>query len=436
MKILFLNHAPTIEHMDDMSELFEMSYISPIATSGPIDHKVMWLGPWIEEEKSVDWEVFKTCLEYQPDVIFIYGWRFTYNDKEKYGYTSLAALYLLRNMLGTKIVALLFDQSPGDFKRSDSLTRLCDFIFTHEHHSLIKHSSFPKKHIITTATFSPDLFHCPPAIHRRVEIGFAGGIQGYKNTREKGLYALHKAGIWPEVPGGRSPGQQRLTNQEYADFFQSCKIVLNWSRHISGKWFQAKARIFEATLSGAMLLSEECPAVNHWLEPWIDYVPFSNNEQLVQRAKYYMSNDSERLSIATQGHKTAMEKYSAKPMWQSMIWHLHNTTHYNNNEALYSLWQNSSQNELRAASIIQKNLYNFSSLPFDVDSQVAAVQETLTNGYKSVRRKTIHKINYGIHSSRRLRSFHWIVLRKMLPKAITRKSVSHFLRSDKYKTVK
>ena len=76
-----------------------------------------------------------------------------------------------------------------------------------------------------------------------------------------------------------------------------------------------QGRIFEATLCGAMLLESDNPETELWFEPMVDYVPFVNETDLVEKAKYYLEHDDERERIASNGHQKAKKMYNCERFW-------------------------------------------------------------------------------------------------------------------------
>ena len=451
LKILFLNRAPNRSHMNDMSGLFEMSYMGPLSETKQADYDTLWVGPCVETKAPhLDWLVFCKCMEYRPDVIFVYGWWLHPDDEVQAGYTALFTFYLIRKLLKIKIVALLFDQAPHQFKTSDNLTRFCDFVFTHEHEDHFRnYSSFPEKHVVTIATIGPKLFHANPLGQRDIDLAFAGGVGGrYPKERSIGLAALRDSGLIVTIHGGRGPDQVRLSNEEYADVFKRSKIMISWSRHISGKWYQAKARIFETTLAGAMLLCEECKEVNRWFQPCVDYVPFSTTEELVERARYYLEHEEERLKIAVQGHRTAMTKYRADVMWGQMLQDMRTKSLYREAEAIEGLKRNASLNELRVARFFQRELQQYPQFDQSViDAAVAIVEEANQSFMRKLHWHSWYMKSLRWRMSRRMkrlrgrmkkwrrqvRGLHWRILRKLLPSFITRDLLrSLFLRGKRF----
>lgn len=407
--------------MEDLAELFQMHFIGPLGETDQADYRVWWVGPWLESSvASIDWALFSQCLEYQPDVVFVYGWYPPSGSDPRKGMTSLFTFYLLRKLLGLKVVALLHDQHAHQFRTTDTLTSLCDMVFTHEHEDTFRnHSSFPEKHIVTPSTFSPSLFHSDLLEGRSIDLAFVGGLGGrYPPERADGIAALRASGLEVSTPGGRDVHQTRISNEEYARVFKSSKIVLNWSRHISGGWFQAKGRVFEATLAGAMLLCEECDAVNKWFRPYVDYIPFSNPEELVQRAKYYLDHEEDRLKIAAQGNQIALSQYSAEVVWAQRLQVIRDMSRYQETEAVEGLRRSASSNELKVARYFQRELNQFPQFNQSVIDEAVAIVEM---GHKSLARRVRWEIDRLRWQRRKLRGLHWKILRKLLPSFITRK---------------
>lgn len=151
---------------------------------------------------------------------------------------------------------------------------------------------------------------------RDLDICFAGTVAPNLPERARGLAALRQAGLAIHVAGGQR--HQALPAPEYAARYQRAKIVVNFSRASNGQ-FQAKGRVFEALTAGAMVLEAENPAIAHWLRPGADYVPFVNDADLVAKARYYLTHESERLAIAEHGRATVTYRYSAARFWQTLF---------------------------------------------------------------------------------------------------------------------
>ena len=419
-RLLFLAHAPNEEHMRDMAELFRMSFVGPLAETGQANCEILWVGQWLEQRgESLDWTVFRHCIERRPDAVLSYGW-WRERHSEGAGTVSLVTFYLLRALLGIRVHAYLFDQAGEHFRVTDELACFCDLAFTHEDEA--RYRAFTRyfdRHRKMIATLSPRLFHGDPARARPVDVGFAGGVAGYPPERARGLAALRGAGVEVDVPGGRGAGEHRLTNEEYAGFFKESKIVLNWSRHISGLWFQAKGRIFEATLAGALLVCEECPEVNRYFRPHEEYVPFSDESDLVDKVKRYLARPEERLAIAQRGHRRALGNYSAQAQWGRTLAEMAGPGLYDEADALAALSKNASRRELDAVQLFERCLP--SALPGFDSRALARAAAAVRAGHPA--------FESALRRERFRQAWHWRkLLRRIVPASITRDRLRSILR--------
>jgi hypothetical protein len=434
-RILFLNRAPNESHMNDMKGIFEQTTMGALAETGQADFETLWVGPCVgTKAPELDWLVFKKCLEYGPDVLFVSGWWMHPDDELKSGYPSLFLFYLIRKLLKIKITTLLFDQTTKNFRTSDNLTRFCDVVFTLEHEDYFReYCSFPEKYITTFAIYSPKLFHAGPLDERNIDLTFIGGLGGrYPEERSVGISALRDSGLRVTTPGGRGNDQKKISNDDYGAIVRRSKIIINWCRNISGKYYQAKGRIFETTLAGAMLLCEECDPVNRWFTPFVDYVPFSTTEELVERATYYLRHDSQRLKIAKQGHQTAMSKYRADLAWGQMLRDIEGKSFlggksfYREAEAIEGLRRNASSNEVKVAQFFKRELQLYSQFN-------SSVIETAVGIVEKANRSFVRKLHWSIQRTRwiigPLKNLPWRILRKLLPHFITRKNVKAVISS-------
>lgn len=357
-KVLFLIHGPNPQHMNDMAGLYEMSFMGPLQETGLVEMETFWYREWLPDaDAPQDWAFFQQCLNFRPDIIVVISWWHYPNEKTRTT-LSLTTFHLLRTLLGVKIVAYLFDQAYEHFTTTDTLVRFCDIAYVHEHKKYFeKHSAIPERHHYTIATVSPKLFHADADATRDLGLVFVGGIGGYSSgDRTQGIEVLRLNGLSVTTPGGRGTGQIKLSNSEYASYFKRAKISLCWSKHISGKWYQAKGRIFESTLAGAMLLCEGCEEVDMYLTPFVDYIPFASHRDLVARGRYFLDNDDERLKVARSGHQKALSKYAANVVWQSTLQEIGTTSYYREEEAIELLRKHKTDRERKVAIFFKQSL--------------------------------------------------------------------------------
>ena len=152
---------------------------------------------------------------------------------------------------------------------------------------------------------------------RPIDVSFVGSVARYPD-RKLAVGMLAAAGI-PIYQGGGET-EDPLTIDDYADVLRRSKICLNFSRPMFGEPnSQCKGRTVEVTLCGGMLLEQENPETEKWFKPGVDYVPFSDERDLVAKTRYYLAHADARLEIAAAGHAKASQTYSAGQYWQMVL---------------------------------------------------------------------------------------------------------------------
>ena len=80
--------------------------------------------------------------------------------------------------------------------------------------------------------------------------------------------------------------------------------------------------MFEITLCGAALFSDDNSEVRKWFEPMVEFVPLSDEADLVKKAKYYLEHYQEREKINIKFlsyEKKYYTKKSTKPLFTFVV---------------------------------------------------------------------------------------------------------------------
>ena len=85
---------------------------------------------------------------------------------------------------------------------------------------------------------------------------------------------------------------------EVNDIWNRSKVSFTPLRASRSGRLQIKGRVFEMGLSGTVMLCDRNPALYEFYEPDREFVEFDSIEDCVQKAKYLISHDQERLRIA------------------------------------------------------------------------------------------------------------------------------------------
>ncbi len=222
-------------------------------------------------------------------------------------------LATLRERWGIPIVAIWWDTVyPPIMEQAERLLPVVDLqVVVDSTTAYTSMTRSPERYLPLWVPQDPRLF-CDPGRERDLDVAFAGQLYP---ERTAGINALRRAGVSVFTAGGQRTAPMDLA--EYARVFQRSKLALNFARSYSA--YQAKGRIYEATLCGALLLEADNPETAARLEPYTEYVPFSGGEDLVEKARYYLAHDDERRAIAERGKRRAHEDYSAERFWREIL---------------------------------------------------------------------------------------------------------------------
>ena len=160
----------------------------------------------------------------------------------------------------------------------------------------------------------PRIFNNPNKV-RDIDIVFSGSFGLGREERQKAMVHLLDNGI--KLVHGGSEGRDHFTTEEYADRYKRAKLSLSFSK--AHGLNVVNARPFEAMLCGSMLLEQESPELAKLYTPYIDYVPWKDEVDLLNKVRYYLENDGQREFIARNGQLKTESLYSAKIFWEQTL---------------------------------------------------------------------------------------------------------------------
>jgi spore maturation protein CgeB len=116
---------------------------------------------------------------------------------------------------------------------------------------------------------------------------------------KKNLYFNAKYGF----PGWVHPIRQ----SEYVPLYQRAKIGFNV--HNRGKYTVGSYRLYELPANGVMQLSDGDEFLNRFFAVGKEIVGYSSTDDLIDRIRFYLANEVERLRIARNGYRRVMKDY-------------------------------------------------------------------------------------------------------------------------------
>lgn len=269
---------------------------------------------YYEKKCSGDKALLEKCINEKIDFIVL-TWLFGVSAVNN---PRIETLKIIRNKLNVPIVALWYDSAnPHVMDTVVLLESIVDLNVVIDSTTAFSYrAKFPEKYLPLWTPQDSRLFF-DPGIKRDIGVSFVGSMNNYAD-RELFIKSLIAAGINIHLSGGQR--ENKLSVEEYACTFQRSKITLNFSNYMTTTNIkQYKGRIFEATLCGAMLMELENPETAKWFEPMIDYIPFTDEKDLVDKVNYYLNHEEERVLIAERGHRKAVSLYTGTRFWHEIL---------------------------------------------------------------------------------------------------------------------
>jgi spore maturation protein CgeB len=147
----------------------------------------------------------------------------------------------------------------------------------------------------------------------------------YTQKRSRLIKALEKAGIKVEVYGPYWRYFKRSSNvhdgvygPEMVKVFNAAKIVLNI--HVEDDLpYKVNMRTFEATGSGAFLLTDNAEDLGSFFKIGKEIVIFNDMRELLSLTNYYLDNERERDYIANAGYVKCQANHTYEKRLRNMI---------------------------------------------------------------------------------------------------------------------
>ena len=145
-------------------------------------------------------------------------------------------------------------------------------------------------------------------LQKDIDVAFLGQISEYRDDRRNSIEYLMEQNMSGYIASLNR--DQQVEHSKYAEILGRAKIGINFSYSVDKH--QLKGRVFEIMHAGAMLLETKNPQIEALFNDGIDYVSFSNKEDLVKKIKYYLIHEQERESISQSGRQKVLKLYNSK----------------------------------------------------------------------------------------------------------------------------
>lgn len=281
-----------------------------------------------ELKKKNNEELIKVIEEENPDIMF----HIAFTDQ-----LSKETLKHIKEKTRTTTINWFCD----DWWRFDSFTKdMCrhfDYSITVDKDSVKKYHNIGYKNVILSqwATYPPRYpkLDLPPGY----DVSFVG--QPHGNRRET-IKKIKDAGIsvaafgygWKET-GWRKRWNRKFKNlpflqlnkgkishDEMIAVFNRSRINLNLSASSDENAAdQMKARNFEVPSCGGFLLTGRVPHLEDYFDVGKEIVCYDSEEDMIDKIKYYLSNEDERMRIAEAGYRRTLRDHTYEKRFRDVF---------------------------------------------------------------------------------------------------------------------
>jgi hypothetical protein len=155
---------------------------------------------------------------------------------------------------------------------------------------------------------------CDPAVHfkagltRDIDVGFVGKFGAEGSEREQVLRAVLSSFATNDTSRGYSPA-------EMGEIYSRSKIVFNKSINRD-----LNMRFFEGLAAGALLVTDRIGnGLADAAEEGIHYIGYDTAEEAIEKIRFYLEHDEERLAIAARGQTLAFERHTYAARTETML---------------------------------------------------------------------------------------------------------------------
>lgn len=257
--------------------------------------------------KRADSSLIERIEEHRPDLIVLIIYKPMGADPATPAQSTLEVI----KMLGIPVITIWGDlEAPEQRNIAKTLEPYCRKLIGTATKEVVESLGYVYAHVPKDSR----LFN-NPHLQRDIDIVFSGSFGLGREERQATLIHLLDNGV--KLVHGGSEGRDHFSTEEYAQRYKRAKLALSFSKAHGIN--VVNARPFEAMSCGAMLLEQDSPELAKLFTPGVDYVPWTTNDDLLQKVRYYLEHEDERALIASNGQNKIEELYSAKKFWSEAL---------------------------------------------------------------------------------------------------------------------
>ncbi len=254
-------------------------------------HEVILFDIFTRESK----DLIKLCEEWGPDLLFccLAEDQISYDDIE----------WITKNT-DTTTYNWFWDTIWRFDTFDKKYCKAFDYCSITEHNYIDEFKKIGYNNIFTTCGFCNDKIFYPESVCKIYDVSFIGRVHG---GRLEYIDYLIKNNINVKVFSNIQ------TFWEMNRIYNQSKIVLAFSMSSDKIHKQDKGRFYETTASGACMFTDyDFDSNNQSYRSFVDAIIFNNKEDLLNKIKFYLSNDVSRMEIANSGYNRFKQMHTSK----------------------------------------------------------------------------------------------------------------------------
>ncbi len=221
--------------------------------------------------------------------------------------------------LGTKTIHWFCDDHWRFERYSSTVAPNFDIICTTAMSALPKYEALGiGNRVIRTQWACNHELYIPYQIPRNVDISFVGQPHG---NRVQTLSLLEQNGVRVDVYGFGWQDRPRIPFHQMVRLFSRSKVNLNLSNSSTLIGQQIKGRNFEVPGSRGFLLTGNAEDLRNYFTDGEEIVIFESDEELLEKACYFLKNDKERERIAMNGYRRTLEEHTWHHRYSTIFSH-------------------------------------------------------------------------------------------------------------------
>ena len=129
-----------------------------------------------------------------------------------------------------------------------------------------------------------------------------------------------------------------LTDKEMIEIYGSSKIILNFPEsRVNHDYYNPEVlfgcnhRDFEVPMSGALLMTQYSDELEYFFNDGKEAISFKNEFEMIDKIKYYLSNENESEKIAMAGYERALKDHTWERRFADLFDYLHKNYSLNTN---------------------------------------------------------------------------------------------------------